>query len=56
MKSELELQRQNIDNFEQEFELYEPGSDKWNELLQEQQLAALEYQAQVEFTRRRAAR
>lgn len=56
MQSELELQRQNIDNFEQEFELYEPGSDKWNELLQEQQLAALEYQAQVEFTRRRAAR
>jgi Skp family chaperone for outer membrane proteins len=56
MQNDLELRRQNIDNFEQEFELYKPGSDKWDELIQEQQLAALEYQAQVEFTRRRAAR
>tara|TARA_B100000959_G_C14782587_1_gene542151 strand:+ start:125 stop:745 length:621 start_codon:yes stop_codon:yes gene_type:complete len=56
MQGELELRRQHIDNFEQEFELYQPGSDKWDELIQEQQLAALEFQAQVEFTRRRAAR
>ena len=56
MQSDLELRRQHIDNFEQEFELYQPGSDKWDELIQEQQLAALEFQAQVEYTRRRAAR
>ena len=56
MQNDLELRRQNIDNFEQEFELYQPGSDKWDELIQEQQLAVLEFQAQVEFTRRRAAR
>ena len=56
MQSDLELRRQHIDNFEQEFELYQPGSDRWDELIQEQQLAALEFQAQVEFTRRRAAR
>ena len=56
MQSDLELRRQHIDNFEQEFELYQPGSNKWDELIQEQQLAVLEYQAQVEFTRRRTAR
>ena len=56
MQSDLDLRRQHIDNFEQEFELYQPGSDKWDELIQEQQLAALEFQAQVEYTRRRAAR
>ena len=56
MQNDLELRRQHIDNFDQEFELYQPGSDKWDELIQEQQLAVLEYQAQVEFTRRRTAR
>ena len=56
MNRDLEQRRQHIDSFEQEFELYQPGSEKWNELLQEQQLAALEYEAQVEFTKRRALR
>ena len=56
MKNDLELRRQHIDSFEQEFELYQPDSDKWEELIQEQQLAALEYQAQVEYARRRAIR
>lgn len=56
MNNDLELKRQHIDSFEQEFELYQPGSEKWEELIQEQQLAALEYQAQVEYIRRRATR
>lgn len=56
MNTELELKRQHIDKFDQEFELYQPGSEKWEALIQEQQLAALEYQAQVEYIRRRAAR
>ena len=56
MNNDLEQRRQHIDSFEQEFELYQTGSEKWNELLQEQQLAVLEYEAQVEYTRRRALR
>jgi len=56
MANDLELRRQQIDNFEQDFELYVPESDKWKELFQKQQLAALEYQAQVEYKRRRNIR
>lgn len=56
MANDLELRRQQIDNFEQDFELYVPESDKWKELFQKQQLAALEYQAQVEYRRRRNIR
>lgn len=56
MANDLEKRRQHIGNYEQEFELYQPGSEKWNELLQEQQLAVLEYEAQIEYTRRRAIR
>ena len=56
MNQDLERRRQHIESYEQEFELYQAGSEKWNELLQEQQLSVLEYEAQVEYTRRRALR
>ena len=56
MNKDLELRRQLIDSYDQEFELYQPNSEKWEELIQKQQLAALEYQAQVEYIRRRAIR
>ena len=52
----IEKRRQRIENYEQEFELYEPGSAKWEELMQEQQLEVLEYQAAVEYRNLKAAR
>jgi Skp family chaperone for outer membrane proteins len=52
----IEKRRQHIENYEQEFELYEPGSAKWEELMQEQQLEVLEYQAAVEYRNLKAAR
>lgn len=56
MSENIEARRQHIESYEQEFELYQPGSDKWQELMQEQQLEVLEYQAQVEYRNLRAAR
>lgn len=56
MTEDIEQRRQHIESYEQEFELYEPGSEKWEELMQEQQLEALEYQAQVEYLNIRAKR
>ena len=56
MENDLKLRRAHIESYEQEFELYQPGSEKWDELMQEQQLAALEYESQVEYSRRRAVR
>jgi len=56
MNSDLESRRQQIQSIEEEFELYPPGSAKWEELMQELQLATLEYDAQVEYTGRRAMR
>jgi Skp family chaperone for outer membrane proteins len=56
MTEDIESKRLHIESYEQEFELYEPGSDKWEELLQEQQLEVLEYQAQVEYRNIRATR
>lgn len=52
----LEKRRKHIQDFEEEFTLYQEGSDKWLELMQEQQLAVLEYQAQVEYSRSRTIR
>lgn len=52
----IEKRRQRIESYEQEFELYEPGSAKWEELMQEQQLEVLEYQAAVEYRNLKAAR
>lgn len=52
----IEEKRQRIEGYEQEFELYEPGSAKWEELMQDQQLEVLEYQAQVEYRNLKAAR
>ena len=49
MNADIERRRQEIADYDQEFELYEQGSDKWHELLQQQQLKVLEYQAQVEY-------
>jgi Skp family chaperone for outer membrane proteins len=56
MNAEIEQRRQEITEYEQEFELYEAGSQKWQELLQDQQLKVLEYQAQVEYSKSRKAR
>ncbi len=56
MENKLKASRSHIESYEQEFELYQPGSEKWDELIQEQQLAALEYESQVEYSRRRAVR
>ena len=56
MNAEMEQRRQEITEYEQEFELYESGSPKWQELLQDQQLKVLEYQAQVEYSKSRQAR
>jgi Skp family chaperone for outer membrane proteins len=56
MNAEIEQRRQEITEYEQEFELYEAGSQKWQELLQGQQLKVLEYQAQVEYSKSRKAR
>ena len=56
MENDLKSSRAHIESYEQEFELYQPGSEKWEELMQEQQLAALEYESQVEYSRRRAVR
>jgi Skp family chaperone for outer membrane proteins len=52
----IEAKRQHIEGYEQEFELYEPGSAKWEELMQDQQLEVLEYQAQVEYRNLKASR
>jgi len=52
----IEAKRQHIESYEQEFELYEPGSTKWEELMQDQQLEVLEYQAQVEYRNLKASR
>lgn len=52
----IEARRQHIESYEQEFELYEPNTTKWEELQQEQQLEVLEYQAQVEYRNLKAAR
>ncbi len=56
LKQNLDKQRQHIESYEQEFEFYEPNSEKWQELAQQQQLEALEYQAQVEYIRIRSER
>ena len=56
MTADIDARRIHIENYEQEFELYEPGSDKWQEFMQGQQLEVLEYQAQVEYRNMRAAR
>ena len=56
MENDLKSSRTHIESYEQEFELYQPGSEKWDELMQEQQLAALEYESKVEYSRRRAVR
>ena len=47
MANDLEKRRQHIGNYEQEFELYQPGSEKWNELLQEQKLSPTQRSVQV---------
>ena len=56
MNSDLESRRQQIQSIEEEFELYPPGSAKWEELMQDLLLATLEYDAQVKYTGRRAMR
>ncbi|MBC8310091.1 MAG: OmpH family outer membrane protein [Phycisphaerales bacterium] len=56
LTEDIESKRLHIESYEQEFELYESGSDKWEELLQEQQLEVLEYQAQIEYRNIRAIR
>ena len=40
-----EARRRHIDDYSEEFELYKTGSDKWNELMQEQQLELFEYES-----------
>ena len=56
MNADIEVRRQIISEYEQEFELYEQGSEKWQGLLQEQQLKVLEYKAQVEYSNVRKSR
>ncbi len=56
MSVALEKKRLHIESYETEFELYEPGSEKWQELMQQQQLEVLEYQAQVEYRNLKASR
>jgi Skp family chaperone for outer membrane proteins len=40
-----EERRRHIDDYAEEFELYQTGSDKWNELMNEQQLELFEYES-----------
>ena len=56
MKADIEERRNIIADYDQEFELYEQGSEKWHALLQEQQLKVLEYQAQIEYVNLRNSR
>lgn len=53
---ELIKKRQNIDNYDQEFEFLEKDSKEWNELAQKQQLEMFEFLAQTEYNNARAER
>jgi Skp family chaperone for outer membrane proteins len=45
IEADKEARRRHIDDYSEEFELYKAGSDKWNELMQEQQLELFEYES-----------
>jgi len=45
IEEDKEVRRRHIDDYAEEFELYQPGSVKWNELEQEQQLELFEYES-----------
>ncbi len=45
IEEDKEARRRHIDDYGEEFELYAPGTDKWNELMQEQQLELFEYES-----------
>lgn len=45
IEEDKEARRRHIDDYAEEFELYQPGSVKWNELEQEQQLELFEYES-----------
>ncbi len=45
IEDDLEARRRHIDDYSEEFELYSAGSDKWNELMKEQQLELFEWES-----------
>jgi Skp family chaperone for outer membrane proteins len=45
IEEDKEARRRHIDDYAEEFELYQPGSVKWKELEQEQQLELFEYES-----------
>lgn len=53
---ELMKRRKHIEDYEQELELYQAGSDKWDELIRQQQLELMEYESLSEYRNMRASR
>ena len=45
IEEDKEARRRHSDDYAEEFELYQPGSVKWNELEQQQQLELFEYES-----------
>ena len=48
--------RKHIEDYEQELELYQAGSDKWEALIRQQQLELVEYESLSEYRNMRATR
>jgi Skp family chaperone for outer membrane proteins len=53
---DLLRRRKHIEDYEQELELYTAGSDKWEDLVKQQQLELIEYESIGEYRNLRAAR
>jgi Skp family chaperone for outer membrane proteins len=53
---DLLRRRKHIEDYEQELELYTTGSDKWEDLVKQQQLELIEYESIGEYRNLRAAR
>jgi Skp family chaperone for outer membrane proteins len=53
---DLAKRRKHIEDYEQELELYQSGSDKWKDLIQQQQLELVEYESLGEYRNMRASR
>ena len=53
---DLLRRRKHIEDYEQEFELYTAGSEKWEDLVKQQQLELVEYESIGEYRNLRAAR
>ncbi|HIA72448.1 MAG TPA: hypothetical protein EYO01_07125 [Phycisphaerales bacterium] len=53
---DLLRRRKHIEDYEQELELYTAGSEKWQDLVKQQQLELVEYESMGEYRNLRAAR